>query len=149
MWWLKVLKILWFILFHQHIYLCKLHWMTYDIFRNNLTSQILENWSHRYQSVIFHLISQESCFNLSKKSAWVMLLFVEHLNGIGVASWKSCNALVHNTFSWSQQNFAHIMTVTLSWPVQNFIVIGWIYFNPEHSKFWLNFEFDRNPISGL
>ena len=33
--------------------------------------------------------------------------------------------------------------------MQNSVVIGWIYFKPEHSRFWLNFEFDRNPISGL
>ena len=31
--------------------------------------------------------------------------------------------LVHDTFSQSQQNFAHVTTVTLSWRVQNFFVI--------------------------
>ena len=32
--------------------------------------------------------------------------------------------------------------------VQNFFVIGWAYFELEHSKFWSNFEFDRNTVSG-
>ena len=41
--------------------------------------------------------------------------------------------------------FAHITTVLLSWCVQNFGVIGWIF--DEHYKISLNFEFDRNIIS--
>ena len=48
----------------------------------------------------------------------------------------------------SQRNFAHVTTVTLSWRVQNFVVIGRVNFKPEHCKFWSNFEFDRNIISG-
>ena len=139
MWWLQVFSKFYdsFCFTNIIIFASYIEW--HDIFQNNLTSQILENWSHRYQNVIFHLISQESSFNLSKKSAWVMLFFVEHLNRIGVASWKSCNAHVHNTFCRSPQIFAHIMTVILSWPVQNFVVIGWIYLKPEHSKFdWIS-----------
>ena len=61
---------------------------------------------------------------------------------------KFWNALVHNKFGQSQWNFAHVMTVTLSWHVQNFIVIGWAHFKPEHYKFWSNFKFDRNIING-
>ena len=48
----------------------------------------------------------------------------------------------------SQRNFAHATTVTLSWRVQNFVVIGSVRFKPELCKFWLNFEFDRNIVSG-
>ena len=40
-------------------------------------------------------------------------------------------------------NFFHIM-----WHEQNFIVISWVYCKPEHCKFWLNFEFDSNIVSG-
>ena len=32
--------------------------------------------------------------------------------------------------------------------MQTFAVIGWSYFKLEHSKFWSNFEFDRNIVSG-
>ena len=48
----------------------------------------------------------------------------------------------------SQRNFAHVTTVTLSWHVQNFVVISRVHFKPEHCKFWSNFEFDRNIVSG-
>ena len=33
--------------------------------------------------------------------------------------------------------------------VQNFVVIGWTYFEFEHSIFWSNLEFVRNTISGM
>ena len=58
------------------------------------------------------------------------------------------SALVWYMIDRSQWNFAHVMTVTLSWRVQNFVVIGRIHFKPEHCKFWLNFECNRNIISG-
>ena len=64
-------------------------------------------------------------------------------------SMKFCNALVHNIFGRSQRNFAHVVTVTLSWHVQNLVVIGWSYFEWEHSKIWSNFKFDRNLVSGM
>ena len=48
----------------------------------------------------------------------------------------------------SQRNFAHITTVTLSWLVQNFVLLRRLHFQSEHFKFWCNFEFDRNIISG-
>ena len=48
----------------------------------------------------------------------------------------------------SQRNFAHITTVSLSWCVHNFIVLGKVNFKPEHGKFWSNFELDRNIGSG-
>ena len=38
--------------------------------------------------------------------------------------------------------------MTLSWHVQNFVVIGRVRFKPELCKIWLNFKFDRNTISG-
>ena len=63
-------------------------------------------------------------------------------------SMKLCNALVHNIFGQSQRNLAHITTVALLWCVQDFVAIGWAHFKPEHSKLWLNFEFDGNLISG-
>ena len=61
---------------------------------------------------------------------------------------KLCNALVHNIFSWSQQNFAHVTTLTLELHVRNFAVIGWAYFKAEPCKFSSNFEFDWNTVSG-
>ena len=48
----------------------------------------------------------------------------------------------------SQRNLAHVTTVILSWRVHNFVVIGRVYFEPEHRIFWSNFEFDRNTVSG-
>ena len=27
-------------------------------------------------------------------------------------------------------------------------MIGWVHYKPEHCKFWYNFEFDRNIVSG-
>ena len=47
----------------------------------------------------------------------------------------------------SQWNFAHVMTVQLSWHVQNFVVIGGVHFKPEDCKVWSYFEFDRNTVS--
>ena len=44
--------------------------------------------------------------------------------------------------------FAHVTTVSLSWRVQNIVVIGWIYLKLERSEFSSNFEFDRNMLSG-
>ena len=40
------------------------------------------------------------------------------------------------------------MTITLSWLMQNLVVISRVYFKPEHFKFWSNFEFHRNIASG-
>ena len=51
-------------------------------------------------------------------------------------SMKFCIGLVLNKFNRSQRNFAHVTTVTLSWHVQNFIVIGWPYFKSEHCFFF-------------
>ena len=48
----------------------------------------------------------------------------------------------------SQRNFAHVTTVTLSWRVQNFFVIGGLPFKPEYCKFGSNFKFSRNIVSG-
>ena len=62
-------------------------------------------------------------------------------------SMKCFNALVSNIFGWSQRNVEHVTTVTLSWRVQKFVVIGWPHLKPEHSKCSLDFEFVRNPVS--
>ena len=51
--------------------------------------------------------------------------------------------------NWSQQNFAHVTTVKLSWHVQNFVVISWICYEQEYYKIEFNFEFDCNSISGM
>ena len=61
---------------------------------------------------------------------------------------KMWNALFSNMLNQSQQNFAHVMTMQLSWCEQNFVVISWVYLKPEHCKFWSNFELDQNIISG-
>ena len=45
------------------------------------------------------------------------------------------------------RDFAHVMTVTLLWHVQNFVVIGRICYEQEHDKVSLNFEFDWNIVS--
>ena len=50
--------------------------------------------------------------------------------------------LVHKIFGRPRRN------VTLLWRVQNVVVIGWSYFKPARSKFWSNFKFDRNTLSG-
>ena len=48
----------------------------------------------------------------------------------------------------SQWYFAHVTTVSLSWRVQNIVVIGPVYSKLERSEFSSNFEFDRNMFSG-
>ena len=60
---------------------------------------------------------------------------------------KIQNALVSNRFDQSQRYFAHVMTVTLSWRVQNIVVIGHVYFTLECFEFSSNFEFNRNMLS--
>ena len=53
---------------------------------------------------------------------------------------KIYNVLVWNIFNRSQRHFAHATTVAL-WSVEHIL-------EPQHSKFLLNFEFDRSPVSG-
>ena len=48
----------------------------------------------------------------------------------------------------SQRYFAHVTTVSLSWRVQNIVVISPVYSKLERSGFSSNFEFDRNMFSG-
>ena len=61
---------------------------------------------------------------------------------------KIQNALVSNILDRSQRYFAHVTTVTLSWRVQNIVVIGRVHFTLECFEFSSNFEFDRNMLSG-
>ena len=61
---------------------------------------------------------------------------------------KIQNALVSNILDRSQRYIAHVTTVTLSWRVQNIVVIGRVYFTLECFEFSSNFEFDRNMLSG-
>ena len=61
---------------------------------------------------------------------------------------KIQNALVSNMLDRSQRYFAHVTTVTLSWRVQNIVVIGRAYFTLDCFEFSSNFEFDRNMLSG-
>ena len=61
---------------------------------------------------------------------------------------KIQNALVFNIPDRSQRYFAHVTTVSLSWRVQNIVVIGRVYFTLECFEFSSNFEFDRNMLSG-
>ena len=63
-------------------------------------------------------------------------------------SMKIQNALVSNILDRSQRYFTHVTTVTLSWRVQNIVAIGRVYFTLECFEFSLNFEFDRNMLSG-
>ena len=56
--------------------------------------------------------------------------------------------LVYNIRGRSQRYFAHVTTVSLSWRVQNIVVIGQVHSKLEHSEFSSNFEFDRNMLSG-
>ena len=44
----------------------------------------------------------------------------------------------------SQRNFSHV-----TWRVQDFVVVGQVYFKLEYSKCWSNFEFDRNIVSRM
>ena len=48
----------------------------------------------------------------------------------------------------SQRYFPHVTTVSLSWRVQNIVVIGRVYSKLERSEFSSNFEIDRNMLSG-
>ena len=61
---------------------------------------------------------------------------------------KIQNALVSNIFDRSQRYFAHVTTVTLSWRVQNIVVLDRVYFALECFEFSSNFVFDRNMLSG-
>ena len=61
---------------------------------------------------------------------------------------KIQNAVVSNILDQSQRYFAHVTTVTLSWRVQNIVVMGRVYFTLECFEFSSNFEFDRNMLSG-
>ena len=61
---------------------------------------------------------------------------------------KIQNALVSNILDRSRRYFAHVTTVTLSWRVQNIVVIGRVYFTLECFEFSSNFEFDRSMHSG-
>ena len=61
---------------------------------------------------------------------------------------KIQNALVSNIFDRSQRYFVHVTTVTLSWRVQNIVVVGRVYFTLECFEFSSNFEFDRNMLCG-
>ena len=56
-------------------------------------------------------------------------------NFILINSTKICKALIQNVLNWSQWNFAHVTTVTLSWRMQNFVVIVDINVELEHSNF--------------
>ena len=62
--------------------------------------------------------------------------------------WKFKTPLVWNIRGRSQLYFAHVKTVSLSWRVQNIVVIGRVYSKLERSDFSSNFEFDRNMLSG-
>ena len=48
-----------------------------------------------------------------------------------------------STFKYAQL----ITTKFCTW--QNFVVLGRVYFKPEHFKFWYNFEFDLDIVSGM
>ena len=61
---------------------------------------------------------------------------------------KIQNTLVYNIRGRSQRYFAHVTTVSLSWRVQNIVVIGRVYSKLDHSECSSNFEFDRNMLSG-
>ena len=50
-------------------------------------------------------------------------------------SMKIQNALVSNILDRSQRYFAHVTTVTLSWRVQNMVVIGRVFLTPECFNF--------------
>ena len=56
---------------------------------------------------------------------------------------KKKTIVVFRVYSTDHNEILHT-TVTLSWCMQNFIVIGRAYFELEHYKFLFNFEFDRN-----
>ena len=61
---------------------------------------------------------------------------------------KIQNTLVLHIRGRSQRYLAHVTTVSLSWRVQNIVVIGRVYSKLERSEFSSNFEFDRNMLSG-
>ena len=126
-------------------------------FSKQFNHPILENWSHHHY-VIFHLISQESCFNLPKKSAWVMFLWktLIKLMWLCKSLQSTCPTNDITIECEIQWNFVMLLFITHSanhkkflHTCANLVVIGWVYFKPEHSKISSNFEFDRNPIRGF
>ena len=65
------------------------------------------------------------------------------------SNWASGRLAVSCTvLDRSQWYFTHVTTVTLSWRVQNIVVISRVYFTLECFEFSSNFEFDRNMLSG-
>ena len=62
--------------------------------------------------------------------------------------WSKFAVLWFKIWSTDHNNIFHMSRVLLSWCVQNFVVIGWIYYEQEYYKFLLNFKFDQNIISG-
>ena len=86
------------------------------------------------------------CHSLVPTIMVVVALTIFRSNSKSMTFWS---AFVENVFGWSQQNFAHITTVTLPWHVQNSDVIRWAHFKPEHYKFWSNFEFYQNIVCGM
>ena len=88
--------------------------------------------------------SRRRWFETPSRSLWLHCngcLGAHLLTGI---SWAS----TANILDWSQRYFAHVTTVTLSWRVQNIVVIGRVYFTLKCFEFSSNFEFDRNMLSG-
>ena len=61
---------------------------------------------------------------------------------------KIQSALVSNILDRSQRYFAQVTTVTLSWRVQNIVVISRVYFTLDCFEFSSNSEFDRYMLSG-
>ena len=44
--------------------------------------------------------------------------------------------------------FAHVATVTLSWRVRDFVVIGGVRVGPERARFWSGFGFGPGIVGG-
>ena len=85
-----------------------------------------------------HAFMVHSTFNQATSSIRISIEFeIQSKSGV----------LWFKMFSTDQNNIMHT-SVLLSWRVLKFVVIGWICYEQENYKISLNFELDRNIVSG-
>ena len=112
-----------------------------------------------------HCTTGINLWDVFKMTALILLLFIEliHLSGTALgrqapvplsifrSNSKFDESSERSSFEYTRpitRDFAHVTTVTLSWRVQNIVVIRRGYFTLECFEFSANFEFDRNMLSG-
>ena len=81
---------------------------------------------------------------LNADQAPVPLTYFDRVR-VSIGVW---GALVWGVLGRSWGGFAHVATVTLSWRVRNFIVIGGVRLEPQRGRFGSGFEFGRGIVGG-